>query len=162
MLFSSDFVKAEHKCRMDAMQDQPKPASGRVGRTAGAVVVATLVSAALAACGDPADAGIAVDAGIVVKNRVIHDQAPTWQPNERLLREIMSSHVGSTQVVIPWSSLAGWPPLVGNPTTADSRLFLGPNQLQVLARPYACRAQSPVRVLFRTGLLHAKGHGVVT
>jgi hypothetical protein len=117
-MFSSDFVKGEHRYRMDAMRAQSKQASRRISRTAGAVVVAVLLSAALAACGVPADAGTAVDAGIVVRNRVFHDQAPTWQPNEGLLRKIMSSDVGSTQVVIPVVEFGGmaapsWEPNYG-------------------------------------------------
>ena len=111
MLFSGDFVKAERRYRMDAMREQSKQASRRVSRTAGAVVIAVLLSPALAACGVPADAGI------VVGNRVLHDQAPTWQPNEGLLREIMRD-AGSTQAVIPVVEFGGmaapsWAPNYG-------------------------------------------------
>ncbi len=94
-MFSNDFVKAEHKYRIDKMRDQHK--SGRFGRTAAAVVVAALLSAALAACGVPAEA----DAGAVVHGRVFVDQAPSWQPNERLLRDFLRSYRGDTQAVIP-------------------------------------------------------------
>lgn len=114
MLLSNDFVKAEHEYRMEALRDQHRPANRRFARTAGAVVVAALLTAALAACGIPEE----TDAGAVVQNRDFQDQAPSWHSNERLLREIMSSYAGNSRIVIPVEEFGGmaapsWQPNYG-------------------------------------------------
>jgi hypothetical protein len=123
MLLSNDFVKAEHKYRMETIRDQHKPASGKFATTAGAVVVAALLTAALAACGVPQEG----DTGAAVGSRVFQDQAPSWQPNERLLRDFLRSYHSSSQVVVPAVEFGGMAAPTWEPNYGRLETLLGAN-----------------------------------
>lgn len=82
MLTTYSHLKAEDKYRRDALRDQYQmEKKGRIGKVVATLVVAGAV--VLAACGAVADTRT------IAQSQSVNDIAPNWQPNVKLLEEIL-------------------------------------------------------------------------
>jgi hypothetical protein len=85
VLFSKEFIDAEHKYRGELLRDQ----NHAVGIRWKAVAVVVIASIVLAACGAEAKDPASQASPAGVQHQGVRDVAPPWEPNYDLLAEIL-------------------------------------------------------------------------